>query len=54
MLKASSNVAIPESFISALLAENIQPILDFDLRIDENLRPVDLRLFLEAYNKWGS
>ncbi len=53
VLKASSNVAIPESFISALLAENIQPILDFDLRIDEDLRPVDLRLFLEAYNKWG-
>ena len=53
VLKAPSAVAIPEVFIRALLDQGIMPILDFDLRIDEQIRPVDLQLLLETYSKWG-
>jgi len=32
----------------------IQPIIDFDLQINTNTKPDDLKVLLSAYSRWGA
>ncbi|MBN1536221.1 MAG: hypothetical protein JW908_05775 [Anaerolineales bacterium] len=53
VLSASTERAIPEYFIQALIEAGIEPILHFnDLTLSSNL-PDDIRVLIESYAKWG-
>jgi hypothetical protein len=45
--------AIPESFLDSLLASNIQPVLHFQLPINQNLSSESFRLLFSNYARWG-
>lgn len=53
IIKSPINIAIPEEFISGLLENGIQPVIDFDLPINDETRPGELRVLLSVYAKWG-
>lgn len=53
VIKSPLNIAIPEEFISGLLENGIQPILTFDLQVNDETRPEELRVLLSAYSTWG-
>ncbi len=53
VLKASPNYAIPEEFITGLLDSDVQPIIHFDIPINSDYRPEDLRILLSSYARWG-
>jgi len=53
VLKASPNYAIPEEFITGLLESDVQPIIHFDIPVNSDYRPEDLRILLSSYARWG-
>jgi len=53
VVKSSTTQAIPEEFITGLVQGGIQPIIDFDMRINDNTKPDDLSVLLSAYARWG-
>ena len=53
VIKSSTTQAIPEEFITGLVQGGIQPIIDFDMRINDNTKPDDLSVLLSAYARWG-
>jgi len=53
VLQAPISRAIPESFITTLKEEKVEPVLHFQLKSD-SLPPVDeMILLFETYQKWG-
>lgn len=53
VLQSSPHSAIPEEFISGLLDAHIQPIVQFSMKVNSNVRPEDLYLLLKQYARWG-
>jgi hypothetical protein len=53
VLKAPKERAIPESFISTLVKNRIEPVLQFDLSLMEPPNPGELSSLLAAYANWG-
>lgn len=53
ILEAETGRAIPETFISTLLANAIQPVLRFNLPLDQPIQASELSTLLEVYAKWG-
>jgi len=53
VLKSTTTQAIPEEFLTGLVQGGIQPIIDFDLQINGNTKPDDLKVLLAAYARWG-
>lgn len=53
VLKASPNYAIPEEFITGLLDSDVHPIIHFDIPVNSDYRPEDLRILLSSYARWG-
>ncbi len=54
ILEADQDRAIPESFITSLLTNNIEPIIHFNLNLSAPPSLVDLKLLLDSYVKWGA
>ncbi len=52
-LLASTERAIPESFIHSLISAGIQPILNFSLSLVNPPSPNDIKTMVETYSKWG-
>lgn len=52
-LLSSPARAIPEFFLTGLLAEDIQPIIHFPLNILPSLRVEEIGLLLDNYARWG-
>ena len=53
VIQSPVNIAIPEEFVSGLIENGIQPIINFDLQVNDETRPEELRVLLSAYAKWG-
>lgn len=53
LLKSPHTVAIPEEFITGLIANGIKPIVHFDFQVNSNVKPEDIRILLTQYAKWG-
>jgi hypothetical protein len=53
VLKAPANRAIPEVFITGLLAAEVQPILHFHLPLSSPLHTEEISLLFESYAHWG-
>ena len=53
VLRNPVNAAIPEEFLVELITNNIQPIIQFDSKINAIDHPQDLKVILDAYSKWG-
>lgn len=53
VIQSPLNIAIPEEFIAGLIENGIQPIVNFDLQVNDETRPEELRVLLSAYAKWG-
>ena len=52
-LIAPDDRAIPEPFLRGLMDEDIQPILHFDMPLDQPANIDTLRLLFSTYAKWG-
>jgi hypothetical protein len=52
-LSAPADRAIPEAFISGLLRAGVDPILHFQIPLNESPAPAELSLLLETYARWG-
>jgi hypothetical protein len=53
ILQSSIDRAVPEFFISALVKAGIEPIIQFNLSLDNPPAPAELQTLLEAYSHWG-
>ncbi len=53
LLKSPHTVAIPEEFITGLVAGGVQPIIHFDFQVNSGIRPEEIRILLTQYAKWG-
>jgi hypothetical protein len=53
VLTSESDRAIPESFLTALKAAGIEPIIQFEKGLEKRLETTDMRTLLEAYSRWG-
>ncbi len=53
MLNSPIQRAIPEDFISTLVAQKIRPIIDFNLPLSQETPWNDLEVLLRSYGKWG-
>ncbi|MDK2981470.1 MAG: hypothetical protein PWQ55_1817 [Chloroflexota bacterium] len=53
VLKSATTRAIPEEFISALVQAGIQPIVDFDVPLSQDVYWPDMEVLLRAYGRWG-
>ncbi len=53
ILKADAERAIPEFFLRALIQANIQPIIEFNLPIDQLPQSKDFKILLQVYARWG-
>ena len=53
VLQAPISRAIPESFITALKAEKVEPVLHFQLKSDSLPAVDEMILLFETYQKWG-
>ena len=57
VLEASAERAIPEAFIRGLVAQHVEPVLHFDLPLDETSKPAEtvqnLAMLFESYAHWG-
>lgn len=53
VFKSPINRAVPENFITTLVREKIDIIIDFDLPLSEKVNWADLETLLRAYGKWG-
>ena len=53
VLTAPTDRAIPELFLSGLVAAEIEPILHFQFSLTETPLPEDLTLLFETYARWG-
>jgi hypothetical protein len=53
ILKADAERAIPEFFLRALIKANIQPIIEFNLPIDQLPQSKDFKILLQVYARWG-
>lgn len=53
VLKSPHTVAIPEEFITELVAHDIKPVVHFDFQVNANIKPEDIRILLTQYAKWG-
>ncbi len=54
VLHAEASRAIPETFISGLLAAGITPIIHLPLSLPNAPAAADLKAILNAYGKWGA
>lgn len=54
VLLSETSRAIPEQFISGLIAKGINPIIHFPLRLPDSPSPADLKAILNAYASWGA
>jgi hypothetical protein len=54
VLRSEASRAIPETFISGLLAKKITPIIQFPLSLPNAPAASDLKAILNAYAKWGA
>lgn len=52
-LKAPLDRAIPEDFLSPLIADGIEPVLHFDVSLIAPPQPGELRAIYDAYCRWG-
>jgi len=52
-LHAPSDRAIPEAFLKGLLDQNIEPILQFKMQIDDPQPLEDIITLLSTYARWG-
>ena len=53
LLKSPHTVAIPEEFITGLVAGGVQPIIHFDFQVNSGIKPEEIRILLTQYAKWG-
>ena len=53
VLLSETSRAIPEQFITGLVAKGINPIIHFPLRLPDSPAPADLKAILNAYASWG-
>lgn len=53
VLKSPTAQAIPEDFIQGLIKGGIQPIIQFDIPVNAEIKPEDLKVILAAYARWG-
>jgi hypothetical protein len=53
VLTGEASRAIPETFISALIAQGIEPIVHLPLTLPDAPSAADLRVLLRAYASWG-
>lgn len=53
VLRSSATCAIPEFFLRSLVSENINPIIEFDLPLTNQVNLKDLQVILQAYARWG-
>ena len=53
VLRSETRRAIPEYFLSELISNGIEPVIDFDLCLDQATHTADLAPLLSAYAKWG-
>ena len=53
VLEAPVDRAIPEFFINGLIENGIEPILHFQLPLEQLLPPDDLHLLFKNYARWG-
>jgi len=53
VIKSSAERAIPESFIKALIDENITPVVEFNLALNGKTKVKELQVIFEAYARWG-
>jgi hypothetical protein len=53
VLDAPSDRAIPEFFIQGLLANGIEPVLHFRMRVDVPPTMTEMRLLFQTYARWG-
>lgn len=53
VIQSPVNIAIPEEFVAGLIENGIQPIINFDLQVNDETRPEELRVLLSAYANWG-
>lgn len=53
VLESESDRAIPESFITGLIAARIRPILRFRFLAEQPPSCTDLRILLDVYARWG-
>ena len=53
VIKSPTSQAIPEDFIQGLVKGGIQPIVQFDIPVNSEIKPDDLKVILAAYSRWG-
>jgi hypothetical protein len=53
ILQSPIDYAIPEEFISALVANHIEPIIQFADISHKSVKAEDLKVILNVYGKWG-
>ena len=53
VIKSPLSQAIPEDFIQGLVKGGIQPIVQFDMPVNSEIKPEDLKVILSAYARWG-
>lgn len=53
VLQSATTQAIPEEFITQLVAEGIKPVIHFDFQVNSSVKPDDIRLLLNEYARWG-
>ncbi len=54
VIKSPLSQAIPEDFIQGLVKGGIQPIVQFDMPVNSEIKPEDLKVILFAYARWVS
>ena len=53
VINAPYKRAIPEFFIKGLINSGINPILQYNMKIDQSINTDDFNVILNAYAKWG-
>lgn len=53
VIKSPTSQAIPEDFIQGLVKGGIQPIVQFDMPVNADIKAEDLKVILSAYARWG-
>lgn len=52
VIQSPQDRAIPETFISALTSNNVEPIVQFNIDLTTPPSLIDIKLLLESYAKW--
>ncbi|PKN82367.1 MAG: hypothetical protein CVU46_18135 [Chloroflexi bacterium HGW-Chloroflexi-8] len=53
ILKSEIDRAIPEAFLESLMHENITPIIEFNLPINQSINTRELKILFQVYARWG-